>query len=467
MLKINKEIKFDKPFIKRSLKIMVPIILAQILIVTVGFVDNFMVTGFDSEQIHLTAVGAGAEMWFGMSSLYFAVGIVFSLFYAQFSVEPSKVNFKQTFKLNIHVSIIVALLVSFIMYIFASQIMSLFFLSDSTSPLAMESKKWAIDYFKIMALGNIFASLSYMLLNPLLIVGKAKYMLFVSVVSLLTNILLDYLMIYVIDAKGTEGAVGAAWSTIISYFIQLLISIYLFFRNRKLFTGIGNLFKINKNIAKIFLKRSWMILSVSMMSISLVALTIIWSNMYGSQLIKSMAIAYAVSSIMFSIFPAINQGIKIIIGPKLGEGLFDEAKVFSKYLFRVIMIIVVVMSLLGIVGAFTLPVLLINDESYREKAQVMILIYSFAMLFFSTNSYFTGVLEIGGHKWQPTIFNYFSQIWLVMPISILLGPWVIGMSFEWTFAIAQGSSSFLALIAYILYKRDKWLVNLNKDKSLA
>ncbi|MCK5867029.1 MAG: MATE family efflux transporter, partial [Mycoplasmataceae bacterium] len=226
MLKINKEIKFDKPFIKRSLKIMVPIILAQILIVTVGFVDNFMVTGFDSEQIHLTAVGAGAEMWFGMSSLYFSVGIVFGMFYAQFSSNPDKSNFKQTFKLNIHVSIGVAIVVSSIMYILAPQIMSLFFLSDPKNAFTTESKMWAVDYFRIMAIGNIFASMSYLLLNPLLIIGKAKYMLFVSIISLLTNVLLDYLMIYVIDAKGTEGAVGAAWSTIISYFIQLLISAY-------------------------------------------------------------------------------------------------------------------------------------------------------------------------------------------------------------------------------------------------
>ena len=132
--------------------------------------------------------------------------------------------------------------------------------------------------------------------------------------------------------------------------------------------------------------------------------------MFGSALIKSMAIAYAVSSIMFTIFPAINQGIKIIIGTKLGAGLFEEAKLISKYLFRVIIMIVAVMVVLGIVGAFTLPSLLINDETYKEKAMVMILVYSSVIFFFGTNAYFLGILEIGGHKWQPTIFNYFSQL---------------------------------------------------------
>ncbi len=188
--KINK-----KAFWKKSLKIIIPIVLSQMLIISVGFVDNFMITGYDKAQNHLTAVGAGAEMWFATSSIYMAVGILFSIFYAQFNAREDKTNFKEAFKINVHFTLVISVVISILMLAIAPQLMSLFFLSD-THTNATIAKDLSITYFRILASANIFASIAFLLLNPLVTIGKTKYLLIVSAVSLVTNAIFDYVFIY-------------------------------------------------------------------------------------------------------------------------------------------------------------------------------------------------------------------------------------------------------------------------------
>ncbi|WP_168388313.1 MATE family efflux transporter [Mycoplasma marinum] len=453
-------IKENKIFWKKSLKIIIPVVLSQMLIIAVGFVDNFMITGYDSAQNHLTAVGAGAEMWFGFSSIYISIGILFSIFYAQFSCDKDK--FTQTFKINIHFSFGIMIITSLIMFFLAQPIINLFFMSDDSTNSQI-AFKIAVDYFKILALGNIFVSVSYLLLNPLITLGKTKYLLIVSAISLLTNTLFDYIFIYPLDL----GATGAAISTSGSFFIQMILSIIIAIKNKSIYSNFGSIFLLDKKLTKIFLKRSWMILSFSLMNASFVALTILWSNMFGSELMKSMAIAYAISSVMFTIFPAINQSVKIIIGSELGKGEFAIAKQYSKKLVWPIFVVSTIVVIFGIISGATLPKYLINGQHYKEMAQWMIYTYSTSLYAFAINSYYSCLLEAGGGQLSVSFLNYFTQIWLVIPLAIICGPWVIGLGFKWTFFIAQMSMFSVALASFLVYLRFNWLNNLNEHKDLA
>lgn len=162
-----------------------------------------------------------------MSSLYMAIGAVFGTLYSQFNSNRGSKNFEETFKVNIHFTVYLMLTTSLVMYFFSPQLMHLFFLGDSNE----HAESLSIDYLRIMAIGNIFVSISYLLTNPLLMMGKAKYMLYITFISLITNFIFDYIFIYIIDL----GSSGAAWSTVLSYSIQMIISFVLFSKNREKF----------------------------------------------------------------------------------------------------------------------------------------------------------------------------------------------------------------------------------------
>ena len=448
-------------FYKRAFKIMLPIIASQVLIVAVGFVDNFMIADYDVKQNHLTAVGAGAEIWFAMSSFYFAIGALFSIFYAQFHEKHDTTHFKDTFKFNLHIALIFMIVISLIMYFVSDELTSLFFLGDGDG-VDSTARKLSGDYLKILSLGNIFASLSYFLINPLVIMGKAKYLLILSVISLVTNILFDYMFIYVID----KGSSGAAWSTSLSFGVQFLVSIFFFWLHRDKFSGTWNVFKIDKGVLNLVSRRLWMIFTITFFNVSLVAITIIWSNMYGSELMKSMSIAYAISSIAFTVFPAIGQSAKILIGSELGKSNFDEAKVVAKKLFIAILCVTTVLSVLGIISAFTLPNAFIHEAYYQDMSKWMILAFSTILFVFVITTYFSSVLETGGNQLAPTILNYSSQLLLVIPAQIIAGPWVLDLPFEIAFFISQSVMIIPAFISFVIYKRNKWLINFNESKHL-
>lgn len=452
-------IKFDKAFIKRMMKIIVPIVLSQMLMVVVGFVDNFMIAKYDVAQNHLAAVGIGAEIWFGMSAIYSSVGAVFAVLYAQFHASENQSKFKSIFKINVHVGLVFALGVSLILYFLAPQLVGLFFLNQEGS---IAPKSIAIDYVKILALGNIFISIAYMLVNPLVIMGKTKYLLIIAITSILTNTMLDYIFIYTLDM----GAQGAAISTVVSYFISLLLAIYFFIKNIDYFKGLGNIFKWDKKMFIFFLKRSWMIITITMMVWSFVSITIVLTSMYGSSLMKSLSIGYAIISVIFTMLASISSVIKIVVSKELGNSNFGAAKVLAKYLFRVVMMNIIGLALLGTLAAFTLPQLLINNAQDQNNARDLILIMSWAMVGFGIQTYFVGILEAGGSQMYPAILNYYTTFWLVVPILIICGPWVAGLDFAPSYAIAHFSIILPAIAGYIIYRKDKWLVNLNEHKDL-
>lgn len=457
---MQKTIGFNKVFVKKNLKIIIPIILSQMLFVAVGFVDNFMITKYDEAQNHLVAVGNAAEIWFAFSAFYMAMGALFGTLYAQFYANPDKSNFKQTFKVNIHFVLALTLVTSLIMYFMAPILMSPFFTKDAViNQVALDL---SIDYIRIIALGNIFVSLSTLFVTPLVMMGKAKYVLIITLISLFTNIIFDYIFIYTLD----QGAPGAAWSTTLSYFIQLGVSIYLFIRNKDVFKGMGNIFKLDKKILKLTFARSWMVISISALNISLAGTSILWTAMYGSEIMKSLSIAYAISGIMFTIFPAAGQATKIVVGQYLGASEFDNAKAAAKYQLWLIMGCAAVLSLVGLIISFVLPNALINDSKYANYSAWVIRGFCVAMFGYLITAYFMGVIETSGATVVPAIMNYFSQIWLAIPVAIIAGAWVCGVPFVETFWISSCSIYAIGPISYLIYKQNKWLKNLNEHKTL-
>ena len=106
---------------------MLPVILSQMIVVAVGFIDNFMISKYNDIQDHLIAVGIGTEIFFGMEAFSFSIGVIFTIFYSQFHANTNKDNFKQLFKINIYFSILVTFIISLVMFFLSSQLTGLFF----------------------------------------------------------------------------------------------------------------------------------------------------------------------------------------------------------------------------------------------------------------------------------------------------------------------------------------------------
>lgn len=96
------------------------------------------------------------------------------------------------------------------MYFLAEPIVHIFYNQPSLDHYSSHdsvllAENLSVKYIRIIAAGNVFATISYMILLPMLSVGKTKYSLIVAGVSLVSNLILDYILIYVADL-GSDGA---------------------------------------------------------------------------------------------------------------------------------------------------------------------------------------------------------------------------------------------------------------------
>lgn len=451
-------IKWDWIFFKKALKIITPLILAQIIVVGISFIDSIMVSGFQNqealsrgfEKVDYKAVGLANEIWFSCQAFYFGTAVIFSVLYSQFA--NNKKIFVDTAKVNFWVSIIVTIFVSSIMYFLTEPLVNLFFM-DKVKADVVFVKPIAIDYLKIMALGNLMVSLSWAILNPLSIKGKTKYPLYISIVSIILNLILDYLFIYVFK----WGANGSAWATIISYAAQLLLVLRFINIHKKWFQGFWNLFNLNYNVFKEVYKRSFILITYVVLEIGLTASSIIYSNLYGSQVIAPISVGYTVSAIMFTIFAGVNKSVKIFIGPLLGDKKFKEAKEMSKKLLAPNLFLTAIFLIMTLISSAFFPQAMLNDPNNIRMARNMILIFSGFLFFYMLSYYYTSIIQTAGFQLLPNIFNYTYQIWASLPMIFIFSHLVFDWSFTYNLLMTQVVYIFSTAILFLNYRRYKWL----------
>ncbi|NQZ65766.1 MAG: MATE family efflux transporter [Mycoplasmatales bacterium] len=439
---------------------MLTVIFSNTIVITIGFLDIFMISDFDLRKINLSAIGIGAEIWFSFQSIYVASTIVFGILYSQYNGGKNYKSFLELFKINIWISFVLAFLSSLIMYLSADSVVGIF-VNDgggySNNDLR-EIHEIAVNYVKIISIGNIFISMAVAILNTFTMIGKIKYELISSIIALLINAILNWLFIY----QFKLGAEGAGWASITAYILEFFFAIIVIFLNRKIFKEIGSFFRIKFSLFKETLKR-WPIFFANIIFIvSLAAQTVIFTKIWSTELIKSLAISYSVSSIMFTVFPAINKAVKIIIGEDLGKSNFEKAWIESKMLYKISFYFLLLVSIIGIAISFVLPNILLNEKQAIEISRNIIIIFAVSVLITGSISFFSACLESGGIQIWPNIFNYFGQILLLIPTTLILG-YTTSLSFSFIFAISQSTNIILLVVLLTMYRKRKWLINLNNN----
>jgi putative MATE family efflux protein len=160
-------------------------------------------------------------------------------------------------------------------------------------------------YYTIVLYGVPILGYCMMGNNVIRAVGKPKNAMYAMMLPSISNLILDYILIYIFDF----GMYGAAWATTLSYGVCALYILYFFNSNRsELNLNIGD-FKLSKSITK----EIGALGSVTLVRQGVVSLSVLLVNNLLISLGGESAVAvYAIISrlLMFSLFPVlgITQG---------------------------------------------------------------------------------------------------------------------------------------------------------------
>ena len=199
---------------KNTLKIAIPLIISNITIPLVGFVDNIMM-GHLGSVVYLGAIGVGSII---ISYILFSFGFIKSLT-TGFVSQHIGGNHNKELLLSLSHLLLISSFISFLIIFFRDQIIifSLNFMNASNE-VNINSKIY-LDY-RIWSIPAIF--LRDILIGYYIGVQKIKAAIIISITVNLLNIILDYYFIYILNYS----IEGVAIASLISEYSVVFFILY-------------------------------------------------------------------------------------------------------------------------------------------------------------------------------------------------------------------------------------------------
>lgn len=232
----------NKKLFKNIMLLAFPLIMENLLQVSMGFVDNYFVSKLGTEAI--AGVGITNLIMNIYMSFFFAVGVGTTALVSRYLGAEESENASQSAQQAFLLSIILGLIFGAINFVFCKQILMLLGLDESLLSTAS-------PYFLVVAVPSVFLSMSIMLSSSLRGAKDTKSTMKISIATNIVNIILDPILIFGILNIPGMGIIGAGIATSFSRIIGVILLIYKTrSTDSKIRINYRNIFKFNKVIMK-------------------------------------------------------------------------------------------------------------------------------------------------------------------------------------------------------------------------
>lgn len=402
-------------FIPQLLKIAIPIILQNFLSSLVNMLDTVMVGQLGS--VDIVAVGLGNQIFFIMSIMLFGTVSGGSIFIAQYWGKKDLSG--------IHITVGITLILSFALSL-VFFVMALFFtrvcLSIYTKDAAVIAKGSA--YLKAVSPSYLFTGVGFAFAFAQRSTERVKLPLIATGISVVLNAALNYEFIFGITIGSAVlvkpfGIVEAAIATDIARVVEfsILVSVQ-YLKKYEVAAPLKKFFAIQANFIPRYLKITLPVfISETLWGLD----TSLQSSIYahaGTDIIASYNITSTISNLIWTFFIGCGNTTAIIIGKKIGQSLYEEAKILAKKITLFMTIMGAVLALLLIPLSFLLKYIYNVSDGVIKMAQTFLYMTIVLYPFCATNmSIVVGVCRSGG----DTIFALFMDVGFLWLISLPLG----------------------------------------------
>ncbi len=439
----------DKYFIPRLLALAAPILLQNLLSSSLNFIDVFMVGRLG--ETALAAVGSANQFFFVFNMLNFGLASGSAIFTAQHWGQKDVKSIRSVMGFGLLLTLAIAVIFTIATFISPDLVIRLF--SKDATVVQMGS-----DYLKIISLTFIITAISISYSVVLRSTENVIYPMVASFIGVITNTVLNYLLIFGSFGFPKMGVSGAALATLIARFIEMSIIVSItYIRKLPAAVMFADLFRFTRDQAKVYIKKA---LPVVLRSVGWSAGFSMFSIIYGNISTESLA-AFSVSGsierICMIFFTGIGASCSIMVGNRIGAGEEATARGYAKNFLLLNIGISVVLSVLlfflrtPIVGLYQLT------DTSREYMLGILLVMSLIMWAKSTNVIFhMGILKAGGDTLFSMIVDV-GGVWLIgVPIALFAG-FVLKLPVNLIVACVTVEEITKMIVAFLRYRSGRWL----------
>ncbi len=432
---------------RNTLKIAIPLIISNITIPLVGFVDNVMM-GHLGSVIYIGAIGVGAII---ISYILFSFGFIKSLTTGFVSQHSGSKSDRKLLLSLAHLTLI-ASFISIVIIFFRQEIIFFSLMLMDPSFEVSQGAKIYLDY-RIWSVPAIFYR--DILIGYYIGSQQTKIAMGISITVNIINILLDYIFIFYLGFS----IEGVAIASLIAEYSVILFILYAF-KTEKIFSSISisfdDIFDWGKVKSKLIINSDMFIRSFLLMTIFVYFMSI--GASYGNEVL-------AANTILLNFFFIFSHGIdgfahsaEVLVGNSIGKknknilnsSIFSTGKL-SIYLMIFYIIFFIFFS--QDIIAFITNSEIVNTLSNTYMFYIY-LIFVFATIAFWLDGVFIGSIKV---KLLRNVMVISGALFFLLETTLLGGNnHGLWLSFLIFFGLR---SLFLSIILYKYIKNNKFLEN--------
>ena len=313
----------DKAFYKTFLRLCLALMLEQAVILSVNLADNMMLGTYS--QAALSGVAAVNQIQFVYQQLVYGIGNALIVLGSQYWGQRRLGEIRSIAAIGVRLEITLALILLTLVSIFPEGALRIF----TNQP---EYVAEGVAYLKIIRFSYLFFALTAVLLSMMRVVESVKIALRVSVLSLIINVGINYLLIGGHLGAPEMGARGAAIGTLTARVVEFIVVVAYVLRDKKLGLRLRDMLGRNAGLARDFIRVSLPTLGAAFLwGIANAMQTVILGHM------DEYAIAaQSISNTVFLLLKVTSVGAasaaSVLIGKTVGEGDMDRLKQYSRTL---------------------------------------------------------------------------------------------------------------------------------------
>lgn len=447
----------DKAFYRRVLAIAIPIIIQNGITHFVSLLDNIMVGQLGDPQ--MSGVSIANQLIMIANLCMFGATSGAGIFTAQFRGSDDEKGIRYTFRYKFLILLSIAIISILILIPLGQPLIKLFLKGDGSITDAKNTLIFGEAYMHIMLIGLVPFAIANIYTSTLREYGETRIPMLAGVAAVLTNLILNYILIFGHFGAPAMGVEGAAIATVASRFVELgFLAIwthshpdkYPFIRGayRSLYVPGRLVWSISKRGFPLVLNET------------LWAIGIAWMNQSystcGLDVVNAVNITSTINNLASVVNMAMGATIGIIMGHNIGSGM-EKREIFD--INRKLLFFCVAMGVVfaGFLAAFSglFPRLYNTSDSIRQIARGLILILAAIKPLHSYTycAYFS--IRAGGKTWTTFLYDGGFMMLVSVPVAFALTRFTDLTIFP-VYILSQGVDLIKAILGFYVLRKGNW-----------
>ncbi len=453
----------NRTFYRSVLSLLIPIVVQQFISSFVSLLDNVMVGSLGTESISAASI-ANTVLSVHMLAIFGGLSGA-GIFGAQFFGKKDMDGMRHTFRFKLYFAVLCTALAILVYYFFGETFIQSFLRGESNGGDLAYTLSQGKAYLNVMLFGLLPFALVQAYAGTLRESGETRAPMVAGICAILTNLALNWVLIFGNLGAPALGVRGAAIATVISRYVELLIVVihahrhtdrYVFFR------GAYQSWKVpGKLVKRISRTAAPLLMNEILWSLAMTFINQFYSSR-GLNAVAALNITGTAWNLFCVIMFAMGSAVSIMVGQRLGAGKMEEARDVDRKLIFLTEVIHVLIGLAMILASPLVPRLYNVSEEVRDLTRQLLIIAGLSLPIhsFAHVTYFT--IRSGGRT-MITFFFDAVYSWSVTALLAFCLTRFTDLGIVQIYACVQFVDIVKVIIGLLMLRSDFWARNVVQD----